>query len=203
MTTLNSRRWATFAVALAACVLPLGSAQAASGTDNVATAVIEQDDARAFDVAWDLSVQRGDDAVRHLNSAVARASCMRCGATAIAFQIVIAVGSPATVAPQNMAEAVNVECTECISAAEARQFVRVVPDPVQFTGTGRAVLTDVRDDLAALETWDLPLDQLHREVETQEARVRHVLENELVLKSDPMIQTDVLARETLEVAELG
>lgn len=203
MTAPNRRRWSTFVVGLVACVLPLGSAQAASATDNVATAVIAQDDARAFDFAWDLSIQRGDGDVRHLNSAEARSSCLRCGATAIAFQIVIAVGSPTTVAPQNIAEAVNVECTECATAAEARQFVRVVPDPVQFTGTGRAVLADVREDLAALETRPLPLDQLHLEVEAQEARVRQVLENELVLKSDPTQQTDVLARETLEDAALG
>ncbi|MGH3366555.1 MAG: hypothetical protein ACRDOY_05075 [Nocardioidaceae bacterium] len=204
MTAVNPRRWAILGVAFStACVLPLGSAQAATDTENVATAVIEQDDGRAFDVAWDLTRQRGDEAVLHRNSATAQGRCMRCGATAIAFQIVIAVGSPTTVVPQNTAVAVNVECTECVVAAEARQFVRVVPDPVRFTGTGRAVLADVREDLAALETADLPLDQLHQAVEAQEARVDQALGNELVLKSDPGTQTDVLESATLQDAELG
>ena len=76
-----------------ACVLPVGSAQAAQ-TDNVATAIIEQDDGRAFDLAWDVSRQRGGDVVDHLNSATARARCLRCRATAIAFQIVLVSGSP-------------------------------------------------------------------------------------------------------------
>src|SRR5215208_3109928 len=146
MTSLNHRRLATFGVALA-CVLPSGCAQAAFDTENVATAIIEQDDGRAFDFAWDVNRQQGDEAVRHLNSATARARCMRCEATAIAFQIVIVAGSPTTVAPENRAEAINVECTQCTAAAEARQFVRVVPDPVRFTGTGRAILVDVREDL--------------------------------------------------------
>ena len=203
MRTLNLRRWATVGVALAVCALPLGSAQAATATDNAATATVQQDGAQAFDFAWDLRMERGDDVMLHANSAYARASCVRCGATAIAFQIVVRVGSPTTVVPQNTAEAANVECTECVAAAEARQFVRVVPDPVQLTGNGRAVLNDVRDDLAALETRDLPLDQLHLEVEAQEARVREVLATELVLKSDPTTQTDVLGSATLQDAELG
>jgi putative peptide zinc metalloprotease protein len=208
MTTLSPRhrhprRWATIGVALAACVLPFASAQAAPATDNVATAVVEQDDVRAFDFAWDVSIQKGDADVRHVNSATARASCVGCGATAIAFQIVIVSGSPTTVIPQNLAEAVNVECTDCVTAAQARQFVRVVPEPVQLTGKGRAILNEVRNHLAALETRNLPLDQLHQEVEAQEARVRQVLATELVLKSDPTTQTDVLESATLEDAELG
>lgn len=203
MRTLKTRPGTKVAAALAACVLPLGSAQAADGTDNVATATVQQDDVRAFDFAWDLSMERGDEAMLHRNSATARASCTRCGATAIAFQIVVRVGSPTTVVPQNTAEAANVECTECSSAAEARQFVRVVPEPVQLTGPGRAVLNDVRDDLAALETRDLPVDQLHAEVEAQEARVSEVLSTELVLKSDPTTQTPVSGSATLQDAELG
>ena len=203
MTTLTRRCWTTFGLALAACVLPLGSAQAAPETENIATAEIRQDDSRAFDFAWDLSSRRGDDAVLHFNSATARATCQRCGATAIAFQIVTVVGSPTTVAPKNYAEAINVECTACVVAAEARQFVRVVPEPVQFTGTGRSVLADVRDDLAALETQDLAPDQLHLQIETQEARVRQVLQSELVLKSDPSKTTQVLQSVTLQDAELG
>ena len=203
MTMLNLRRWATFGVALVACVLPVGSTQATPDTDNVATAVIEQDSGRAFDFAWDLSRQQSDADVMHLNSATARARCVECRATAIAFQIAIIIGSPTTVAPQNTAEALNLECTGCVVAAEARQFVRVVPDPVQFTGTGRAILDDVRADLAALETQDLPLDQLHQAVEVQEGRVRQVLQEELVLKSDPNTQTTVLEIETLQDVDLG
>lgn len=197
-----TRRWAALLLAVIGCVLPLGSAHAASSTDNSATAIIEVDQGKAFDFAWNISRQSGDDPVLNRNSATARGRCVECSATAIAFQIVIASGSPRTVVPQNVAEAVNVECTNCTVVAEARQFVRVVPEPVRFTGRGRAMLADVRQELTALESRDLPVDQLHQAVEAQELRVRTVLANELVEKSNPSDDTDVLQRRTLQAADL-
>ena len=202
MTALTRRFAALLAVALA-CVLPLGSAQATSTTENTASALIEQDDGRAFDFAWDIDKRRGDDAVLHRNSAKALARCLRCKATAIAFQIVLITGSPQTVVPVNVAEAVNDQCTDCVAVAEARQFVRVVPTSVRFTSEGRAVLADVRRDLAALEDQDLPADQLHQAVETQEARVREALGTELVQSSDPDTEARVTEREFLQSADVG
>jgi hypothetical protein len=197
-----ARRSAMLLVVVLACVLPLGSAQAAPGTENVATAITEQDESRVFDFAWDVSRQRGDGAVDHVNSATARARCIRCGATAIAFQIVLVSGSPTTVTPRNTAEAINLECTECTVVAEARQFVRVVPAPVRFTGAGRAVLADVRQQLGALEAVNLPVDELHQAVETQEARVLGVLQSELVLKSAPATEADMLEGRLRQAADL-
>jgi putative peptide zinc metalloprotease protein len=196
-------RSAMLLVVVLACVLPLGSAQAAPGTENVATAIAEQDESRVFDFAWDVSRQRGDGVVDHVNAATARARCIRCGATAIAFQIVLVSGSPATVVPRNTAEAINLECTECITVAEARQFVRVVPAPVRFTGAGRAILADVRDQLRSLEAQNLGIDALHQAVETQEARVLEVLRSELVLKSAPATEADVLEGRLRQAADLG
>jgi putative peptide zinc metalloprotease protein len=197
-----TRRWATLFAVVAACALLFGSAQASPSTQNAATAVIEQDEGRAFDFAWDVSRQRGGDVVDHTNSATARARCIRCRATAIAFQIVLVSGSPTTVVPVNTAEAINVECTECVVAAEARQFVRVVPDPVRFTGQGRAVLADVRRQLSELEAQDLPIDQLHQAVEAQEARVREVLRNELVVKGKSDTEPELLKQRTLQAVDL-
>ena len=59
--------------------------------------------------------------------------------------------------PHNRAVAVNDACTRCVVVAEARQFVRVVDEPVKFTDAGRAVLADVRAQLRALEAQDLSL----------------------------------------------
>ena len=197
------RRLAALLLTVVGCVLPMGSAQATTSTDNSATAIIEVDHGRAFDFAWNLSRQRGDAAVTNWNSATAKARCVECRATAIAFQIVLVSGSPSVVVPRNTAEAVNLECTNCTVAAEARQFVRVVPDPVRFTGEGRAILANVRERLSALEVEDLAVDQVHQVVEAQEARVREVLANELVMRSDPSEETDVLQRRTLQAADLG
>jgi hypothetical protein len=196
-----AHRWVALFVVLLTCALPAGSAQAA-GTQNVATAITEQDDTRVFDFAWDIDRQRGDDIVDHLNSATAKARCMRCGATAIAFQIVLVDGSPRGVVPINQAEAVNLECTECTVAAEARQWVRVFPDPVKFTGEGRAILSDVRHHLAALEGQNLPLADLHQAVETEEARVDQVLADELVLKAKPDTEPDLLKQRSLQAVDL-
>ena len=196
-----ARRWVALLGVLLTCVLPAGSAQAGSD-ENVATAITEQDGSRVFDFAWDIDKQRGGDVVDHLNSATAKARCTDCDATAIAFQIVLASGSPRAVVPINQAEAVNVECTQCTVAAEARQWVRVFPDPVKLTGEGRGILSDVRRQLAALEGQDLPLDQLHMAVEAQEARVDSVLQDELVLKSDSDTEPDLLQKRSLQAAEL-
>jgi putative peptide zinc metalloprotease protein len=183
-------RWIALAALLLACALP-GGAQAAASTQNVATATTEQDDSRVFDLAWDVDKQRGG-VVDHFNSAEAAARCVRCRATAIAFQIVIVSGAPQTAAPINQAVALNHECTECVVVAEARQFVRVVDQPAKLTGAGRTVLADVQRDLLALQAQDPPLDQLHQAVEQQEARVRHVLNTELVLKADRGEEPEVL-----------
>jgi len=186
-----------------ACALPAGSAQAADTRyDNMATAVVQEDQGRAFDFAWDLSRQRGG-AVRHVNSAEARASCVGCQATAIAFQVVLAWGSPNPVVPQNLAVAINDGCTDCLAAAHARQFVRVLDAPVKITGAGRAALADVREDLRALEERDLPVGELYQAVEQQESRIRAVLNHELVLKSDSSAEPEVLDRELLQAGDIG
>ena len=88
-------------LAILACALPAGSAQAAH-RENVAQATIEQDGGRAFDFAWDISHQRGG-VVDHANKAHAAARCTDCEATAIAFQIVLVSERPSTVAPTNEA----------------------------------------------------------------------------------------------------
>jgi hypothetical protein len=201
MTALASRAL-TVAVVVLACVLPFGSAQAADNPDNVATATIQQDDGHAFDFAWDIYKQNGDDPVLNRNEADASARCARCQATAIAFQIVLVHGSPSIVVPQNIAQAVNTGCTACTVAAEARQFVRVSPEPLKITGEGRAVLAHVRRDLAALQGEDLPVDQLDAAVETQASRVRDVLATDLVVADHPTRAPTFDARRTLRAVDL-
>jgi len=125
-----------------ACALPAGSAQAASAGqhDNVATADNEVDATQVADFAWGVSRQRGGDVVDQLNAARATSRCTDCGATAVAFQIVLVSGSPTKVVPRNEAVAINQVCTRCETAAEARQFVRVVDQRVRFTGRGQREL---------------------------------------------------------------
>src|SRR3954454_18214927 len=191
-------------LAVLACALPAGSAQAAPAHhDNVATAINETDNGSVSDFAWGISRQRGGDVVDQLNAAHAVAHCTGCHATAVAFQIVLVSGSPSTVTPRNIAEALNVECTQCVAAAEARQFVRVVDEPVKFTRTGIRELADVRRDLRGLVRGDLSPADLHTAVEGEEARARAVLNDDLVARSDPDTETDVLESKLLQSADQG
>jgi len=198
--TRLTRRYAAALLTVLACALPAGGAQASTG-ENLAQATIEQDGGRAFDFAWDVSSQRGG-VVDQANKAHAAARCTDCEATAIAFQIVIA-SKANTVAPTNEAVALNLECTRCEVVAEARQFVRVVDAPVRLTGAGRAELKQVRRELRALEALDPPIDQLHQAVEAQEARVKEILNTELVLRSDPSQEADVIDSELAQDADQG
>jgi len=200
------RRAAVLLAALVACVLPVGSAQAAQTTQNVATAFSELDDGRVFDFAWQLSQQRGVDVVDHRNEATARGlGCLRCEATAVAFQIVLVSGrpSPRIVTPVNVADAQNVACVECITIAQAYQWVRVVPATVRFTEAGKAALAGVRDRLRALERQDLPPEQLVGAIATEARRVDAVLNTELVLKSDPQTQAEPLSERLFQDADVG
>ena len=198
--TRGVRTGAAALLTVLACALPAGGAQASTG-ENLAQATIEQDGGRAFDFAWDISTQRGG-VVDQANKAHAAGRCTDCEATAIAFQIVIASNAN-RVAPTNEAVALNLECTQCEVVAEARQFVRVVDAPVRITPAGRRELADVRQALRALEAQDPPIDQLHQAVEAQEARVRQVLNTELVLKRNPSQDADVIDAQLAQDADLG
>jgi hypothetical protein len=201
--TGTARRCAVAALTVLACALPAGSAQAAAyrDHDNLAQATIEQDGGRAFDFAWSISRQRGGT-VDQSNKAHAAARCTDCEATAIAFQIVLASGAD-KVAPTNEGVALNLECTRCEVFAAARQFVRVYEKPVRITIAGRRELDDVRATLQALEAQDPPIDQLYQAVEAQEARVRQVLNTELVSRSDPSEEADVIDAELAQDTDQG
>ena len=175
------RRRLVAALLATACVALPGGVASADGdsNQNLATAIVEQDGASAFDLAGDLDYQNGGT-VDHLNQARALARCTDCDATAIAFQVVVAWGDVDTVEPKNSAIAINDGCERCVSYAGARQFVRVTEDPVRISRDGLRTLADVYRDLDALEQQELTLAQLVAAVEEQEARVNEVLNTQLV-----------------------
>jgi putative peptide zinc metalloprotease protein len=186
------RRATLLALTLLACVAPFGVAQAHDGAsrENVATAVVEQDGAGTFDFAWQVRRQRGG-VIDHYNAARAAARCVDCRATAIAFQIVLVVGRPDAVNPRNVSIAINDQCTRCVTYAGARQFVRVVDQPVRITRSGRRELFDVRRTLRRLESLALGVAELTAAVEREEARVNRVLLEELVPADDASGEEDV------------
>jgi hypothetical protein len=185
------------AVLLALACAPPAGAQAAARHDNVASAITQTDGSRVSDFAWSISRQSGGD-VDQLNSATAIARCTDCRATAIAFQVVLVSGPTGDVMPHNRAVAVNDQCTRCVVAAEARQFVRVVDEPAKFTDEGMQELAAIRQDLRGLASAELSVADLDAAVERDEARVLNVLNTEVVPKSDSDGAVDVLDARLLQ-----
>jgi len=172
-------RWPVVALAVLACAVP-GSAigQEERKQDNVAVAVTETDGARAFDFSWEVMRQRRGD-VDSSNVANAAARCTDCRATALAFQVVLAWGDVGAVTPHNQGVAITDQCTSCVVYAGARQVVVVLSEPARFTGTGRATLADVRNQMRALEGADLTADEQKAITDQQWARVMGVVFEEI------------------------
>lgn len=69
------------------------------------------------------------DVAEPVNLAYATSSCTDCQTIAVALQINL-IGKTATrIAPQNVAVALNVECTRCVTVARAIQYTYQVDDP--------------------------------------------------------------------------
>ncbi|MCW2697155.1 MAG: hypothetical protein JWR62_2240, partial [Modestobacter sp.] len=102
--------------------------------DNQALAVNTEDGSVSYDVSFAL-VWADEDAVLNRNEAYALASCRDCRTVAVAFQVVLVMGSVDVVVPQNLAAAVNYACMECVTYALATQLVVSVPGPLGDAGT--------------------------------------------------------------------
>jgi putative peptide zinc metalloprotease protein len=118
--------------------------------DNQALAVNTTDGSATYDVAIAMVWVTDDDPVLNVNEAYAFASCADCVTVAVAFQVVVIVGSADVIVPQNLSAAVNYDCFACITASIASQLVVTVdslPDVEQ-----QIALADLWDDLTAFAT---------------------------------------------------
>ena len=177
-------RRAGIAIALwsLACALPAGSAQAAPAAhhDNVATAINQSGRRPVSDFAWGVSRQRGGDVVDQLNVAHAVARCTDCRATAIAFQIVLVSGSPATVVPRNEPSRSTTSARAASSprrrGSSSALSTSRCGSPTRAARSWRTSASDLR----ALARRTSRSPSCTQAVEREEARVRDVLANELV-----------------------
>jgi putative peptide zinc metalloprotease protein len=111
--------------------------------DNQAGAFNTTDHSVSYDVAVAMVWVTDEDPVLNVNEAYAFASCSDCVTVAVAFQVVVIVGSADVVVPQNLSAAVNYECFECITAAIASQLVVTVDS-----------LPDVEQQIALADVWE-------------------------------------------------
>jgi hypothetical protein len=88
------------------------------------------------------------DTVAPENLAWAESSCTDCQTLAVALQVDLYQRGAHTVAPQNVAVALNVECTRCITIAVAVQYVIPVDDPHgRVPGDVKDLAKDLDDEL--------------------------------------------------------
>ncbi len=101
---------------------------------------------------------------------------------------------PSSVDAENVAVAVNYQCTECETLAAAYQFVFGTGEDVRFTPEGKRRLNQLKQEFKALKHRDdLSLAQLAAAIAVIAGEVVEVVDEELVVKekgrSDPTTTT--------------
>ena len=92
--------------------LQVAAPAAAVAQDNAAVAVNQKDGSSLFKFAFDIRrVMNG--VVDQGNAAVAYSSCEECQTVAVAIQLILIMSDPDVVSPENLALAINYECTLC------------------------------------------------------------------------------------------
>jgi putative peptide zinc metalloprotease protein len=156
----------------------------AAAQDNTAVAINTKDGTSIFKLAFKIHRVAGE-VVDNSNAAVAFASCEECQALAVAMQVVLVFSDPAVVTPENIALAVNYECTSCVAFASAFQWVLGTGGAVHFTPEGNKRLAEVRKWLHDLRKADLTLEQLVAELEAIQQEVAEILDTQLVPAGKP------------------
>ena len=173
---------------LVVCAVLFGAAPAHAQDDTTAAVAINtKDGSSLFDFAFEVR-KTMKDAVEHTNAAVAYANCTECSTVAISFQVVLAGGGPDTVAPTNVAVALNEQCATCLTAAFAYQFVVAGEGRLRLTRDGERRLALLRRDLRRLEDVDLTIEQLKAELDAAADEIRDVLATEVI--RDPRRRED-------------
>ena len=143
--------------------------------DNQALAVNTEDGSVAYDVSFSLVWVDDDEAALNRNEAYAAASCRDCRTVAVAFQVVLLVGSVDVVVPQNLSTAVNYACLECVTYALATQLVVTVPGPLSDAATQElaAIWAELQEFGQQIE--GVPLAELRDRLSDFETRILDVV----------------------------
>jgi putative peptide zinc metalloprotease protein len=126
--------------------------------DSQALATNTTDGGIVYDVAYSLVTVSDGAAVDNENGAYALASCKACTTLAVSFQLVLVVGQSDRIMPINVAEALNLNCPQCITTAIAKQLVISVTSAPSEDLIRR--LTEELEKLDAIDTSDSPAEVL-------------------------------------------
>jgi hypothetical protein len=99
------------------------------------------------------------------NLAYAESSCVNCDTVAVALQLVLYKRGATNVAPENLAIALNNQCTGCVTVARAVQYVIPVDDPAR---AGREVwkkINSLNGRLEALQSKKMTVEEATRKAD--------------------------------------
>ena len=157
--------------AVAGTAFPFRLPEAPGEGDNQALAVNDEDGSTVYDVSYALVTVTDGAPVTSRNDAWALASCKGCTTVAVAFQVVLVVGTSDVIVPVNTAVAANGSCLACTTTALAVQLVATVSELPD-----EKVYDDLQAALSKLDGMDqLDLDQLWDTVQSVKAEVVDVL----------------------------
>lgn len=189
------RRLATVVLAtgliLGIAPMPLAAAGHGRGPERITNEVhasVDRDDRYVTRTKWQDRKTRADTVTVH-NEAAAYASCHGCGATAVAFQVLLA-GRVTDLTVTNEAVAVNEQCEDCATFAGAYQFVVVGSGDLRLTRAGAADLRRIRLETRRIRAARLQPAEAQARADALAEQVLQVLLTEVVTDSRPASPQD-------------
>ena len=173
------RRLSLTVVLILFCSVTLSPTPAGAQGDSAAVAVNTHDGMSLFRLMF--SVRRTMQEVVDIdNAAVAISSCTDCQTVAVAIQAVLIFSDPAIVTTDNLALALNLECSSCETLASAYQWVMTTGGVVHFTAEGQRALAEIRRQVLELLMSDLSIEEIQAQLDPLMDQMGEVLANELV-----------------------
>jgi hypothetical protein len=171
---------------LVAILLGIGTPPTFAAADNTAVILNTKDDTYAWRQAFKITRSNGDD-VLESNGAAAVSSCERCRTAAVAFQVVIGTGTGSTVAPENVAIALNEQCLSCATYAGAYQLTITPHTQVRFTEAGNEAIDGIRAELQTLVA-SASFDNSPEEIQAFDAQVGALFDRLVAVVSRELIR---------------
>ena len=141
-----------------------------------------------------------DGDVTASNEAVAFASCQYCHTTAIAIEAVVVIGDPKSFVPQNVAVAINYQCSHCVTVADAWQVVLQYTGPVELTGQGEKQVAQLRQQLRDLADSNATPDAIVQGDMQIRDQLKQVLQSDLVPTEGGEDKSNEQDRESFRIA---
>ena len=134
------------------------------------------------------------------NEAVAFASCQYCHTTAVAIEAVVVIGYPKTFVPQNIAMAINYQCSHCVTVADAWQVVLQYTGPVELSGQGEKQVAQLREQLRDLADSNATPDAIVQGDMQIRDQLKQVLQSDLVPTEGGEDKSNEQDRESFRIA---